>query len=307
MDKFAALLSRGGLSYDRLINFCRIAEAGSLTKAADGDPGRQSLYSRQIRELEEFFGVELKRREGKGIAITDAGRQLAQLARAHLIGLEDFQREAKRMPKQLSIAAGNSIVEWVLLPKIAELRAALPDTNLQFFSERTSTIIDRLLDMTLDIGLVREDAVVPPLKSKRLFSVGHSLFVPRKFSRGLTAENLKSRIKDIPLATSVGGQFRETLETAAAKVKWDLHIAVSCSSFTQAARAVEANACGAVLPDFAARYFDPTKVSQLPLPFLRDRKRTVCLAWNPRLSEVRFAISSGIDAVEGSITEPEVE
>src|SRR6187431_2782436 len=137
MDMFVSLLSRGGLSYDRLLNFCRIAEAGGISKAADGDAAKQSLYSRQLRELEEFFGVELKRRHGKGLVITDAGRRLAQLARAHLLGLEDFKRETARIPKRLSIASGNSILEWVLLPKIAELRKALPDTTLEFFSERT--------------------------------------------------------------------------------------------------------------------------------------------------------------------------
>src|SRR4249919_690576 len=107
MDKYSALLSKGGLSLDRLHNFCLIADAGGLTKAADRDPAKLSLYSRQIRELEEFFGVELKRRHGKGIVITDAGRRLAQVTRTHLRGLEDFQREAKGMPKRLSIASGS--------------------------------------------------------------------------------------------------------------------------------------------------------------------------------------------------------
>ena len=58
MDTFVSLLSRRGLSYDRLLNFCRIAEAGGISKAADGDAAKQSLYSRQIRELEEFFDFQ---------------------------------------------------------------------------------------------------------------------------------------------------------------------------------------------------------------------------------------------------------
>ena len=71
MDMCAQMLSKGGLSLDRLNNFCRIAEAGGITKAAGSDPGKQSLYSRQIKELETFFGVELKVRRGKGIVLTD--------------------------------------------------------------------------------------------------------------------------------------------------------------------------------------------------------------------------------------------
>lgn len=298
MDKYSLLLSKGGLSLDRLQNFCLIAEAGSLSKAAAGDPGKLSLFSRQIRELEEFFGVELKRRHGKGIVITDAGRRLALLTRAHLIGLEDFQREARQMPRRLSIAAGNSVLEWTLLPKLAELRSALPGTTLEFFSERTARTIEKLVDMTLDIGLVRENAVVPPLKAKRLFPADYALFIPRKLARGVTAENLKSRIADIPLATSLGGQFRRIFDAAAAKAKWPLNIAISCSSFTQAARAVQAGACAAVLPQIAAQDFDSTKVVQLPLPFLREKFHHMCLAWNPRVAEVREIVNVSANAIE---------
>ena len=96
------------------------------------------------------------------------------------------------MPKCLSVASGNSVLEWTLLPKLA----ALPGTTWTFFSERTSTTITKLVDLTLDLGLVREDAMVPPLKSKRLFVVDYALFIPRKLARGLTADNLKTRILD---------------------------------------------------------------------------------------------------------------
>jgi hypothetical protein len=35
----------------------------------------------------------------------------------------------------------------------------------------------------------------------------------------------------LPLATSIGGQYREQLTTAAAKAGWPLRIELSCSSF----------------------------------------------------------------------------
>jgi DNA-binding transcriptional LysR family regulator len=291
MDKFHVLLSKGGLSLERLHNFCRIAEAGSLSKAAEGDAGKLSLFSRQIRELEGFFGVELKRRQGKGIVITEAGRRLAQLTRAHLHGLEDFQREVRQIPRQLSIAAGNSILEWTLMPKLPHLRKALPGTLLQFYTERTMNTVSKLIDMTFDIGLVRENALVPPLKWKRLYMADYALFVPRSLANSITEANLRERIAEIPLAASLGGQFRETLETSAAKAKWPLNICVSTASYTQSARAVRIGACGAVLPKIAAAEFDPSKVVQLPLPFLCEKFHHICLVWNPRLTIVREIVA----------------
>jgi DNA-binding transcriptional LysR family regulator len=206
MDKISLLLEKGGLSLDRLHSFCRVAEAGGLSNAAEGDPGKLSLYSRQIRELEEFFGVELKRRQGKAIVITEAGRRLAQLTRRHLVGLADFKDEAKNMAKRITIAAGNSILEWVLLPKLATLRDALPNVSMDFYSDRTRTIVAKLADMTIDIGLVREDAVTPPLKAERLFAVGYSLFLPRH-SPAASHENLNAASLKFRLLQLLAGNF----------------------------------------------------------------------------------------------------
>ena len=66
MNKFDRLFDISGLSLDRLRSFLRVVEAGSLTRAALGDVTRQSQYSRQIKELEGYFGTALTRRVGGG-------------------------------------------------------------------------------------------------------------------------------------------------------------------------------------------------------------------------------------------------
>ena len=43
-----------------------VVDSGSIAKAADRDLNRQSLISRQIRELEEFFNIELTFEKRKG-------------------------------------------------------------------------------------------------------------------------------------------------------------------------------------------------------------------------------------------------
>src|SRR3954447_18265394 len=90
MDKFPALFAKGGLSLDRLRTLCLVAEAGSLTAAAEGDTTRVSLFSRQLRELESYFGTRLAGRRGKRIALTEDGRALATLAWRAFIELADF-------------------------------------------------------------------------------------------------------------------------------------------------------------------------------------------------------------------------
>ncbi len=294
---FAEMLSKGGLSLDRLHNFCRIAEAGGITKAAGGDPGKQSLYSRQIKELETFFGVELKVRRGKGMVLTNAGQQLARLIRSHLLGLAEFQRTAKSLPQNISIGSGNSVIEWILVPRMGALSKALPEARFECRADRTRVIVSRLLDLTLDVGIIKEEALQRPLKSKPLATVTYSLFVPKKLSPDVNASNLRKCLAQIPLATAMGATFRETLERGAGKLGWPLKIVMSCSSFTQAARLVLSGNYGGVLPGIARVDFDPSCVTEIPLPFLKNYSRKLRIAWNPRLMDVRPIIARAVDAL----------
>src|SRR3989442_5648156 len=107
---FAELLSEGGLSFDRLQSFCLVAQAGGVTKAAKGEPAKQSLFSRQIKELEEFFGTELVRRKGHGIVLTQAGERLNRLAREGFAALVDFKSECRGLPVGVVVWAGGRII-----------------------------------------------------------------------------------------------------------------------------------------------------------------------------------------------------
>lgn len=301
MVKFKSLFERGGLSLDRLRSFALIADAGGLSLAAGGDPTRMSLFSKQVKELEGFFGVALTRRQGRKVNLTEAGQQLARLAHAHLSGLEDFQQACKGVPQTLSLGSANSLIEWLVMPQVANLRQSLPNTLFEFYDGRTQELVRQVTDMSLDLALVREDAVVRPLKFKRLLLLTYSLFVPRRLAASIREDKLKAAMGGLPLATSIGGQYREQLTTAAAKAGWPLRIELSCSSFTQAARAVKTGAFGAALPNLAAVAFAPGEVVQFPLPFLKSYARPICVAWNPRLADVRPVVEQAIGVVREAL------
>src|SRR5512135_2493226 len=117
---FRELLQVGRLSLERLQSFCLVAQAGGVTKAAKGDPAKQSLYSRQVKELEEFFGAELVRRKGRGIVLTDAGERLNAVARECFASLLDFKAASKGLPMEVVIGAGESVIAWLLMPRLTE-------------------------------------------------------------------------------------------------------------------------------------------------------------------------------------------
>ena len=103
---FEHLFSERGLSLDRLKTLIEVARAGSIAGAARGDSARQSLYSRQIKELEEFFGVELTRRRGKVLVLTRPGWELVRRAHESLCLLDDFKSRSRNMPYRFTIGAG---------------------------------------------------------------------------------------------------------------------------------------------------------------------------------------------------------
>ena len=215
---FADLLQQRGLSFDRLQTFCLVAHAGGMTKAAQGDPARQSLYSRQIKELEEFFGTELIRRKGRGIALTEAGHRLNVIARECFASLTDFKTECQGQPVEVVIGAGESIIQWLLLPRLEEIRKRLPNVRLKFLNLPTQEAVKRLADGVIDFAVVRKDAITAPLDSASLGVMSYSLFIPAALRPASGQKDTLKALDDLPLATLEGeGSFRSELAQVAKK------------------------------------------------------------------------------------------
>ena len=56
--------------------FVQVAEAGSFSKAAATLAVGQPALSREIKELEQRYDVQLLHRNGRGVSLTGAGEQL---------------------------------------------------------------------------------------------------------------------------------------------------------------------------------------------------------------------------------------
>jgi DNA-binding transcriptional LysR family regulator len=250
---FRDLLSSSGLSLDRLNSFCAVAEAGGVTKAAGGDPNRQSQFSRQINELEAFFGTELTRRQGTGIVLSAAGVRLAKIAREALSALSDFNRNCKSQPIEVAIGAGDALLQWLLFPQLARLCDEWPAVSFDLQSLRTLEIAERVNDLRLDFGLVRKDAVSPLHHFQSLGVLTYALFVPSRLIKGKQKSNWKDVVRNVPIATIAGhGAFRVSLEKVATDEKLPLKFALSCSSFPQAAKALQSERYAAILPSIAS-------------------------------------------------------
>ena len=91
---YEALFARSGLSLERLRSLIQVADAGGISRAVGDDPARQSLVSRQLKELEEFFEVELTRRDGKRLALTEKRVSVAWNDTNVLKAAKDLEKKA---------------------------------------------------------------------------------------------------------------------------------------------------------------------------------------------------------------------
>ena len=279
-----------GLSLERLKTFLEVAEAGGFSKAADYDPSKQSQFSRQVGELEEYFKVKLKRQKGRGIELTDEGKQLAGIARQCFSDFNDFYNQHNNKQLTFVIAAHLVEINWILTPRLSSLMSKLGRLNLAFelHDLTTKNIIDQINDNSAHFAILREDAVPTTLDSISLGEYGYSLFAPIEKIGNTKRPNWKSIMNMIPLATMVSeGQFSQALEKAAKENEINLDVRLRCSSFETAAAALRSGEYAVILPDIHESNLEAGMAKKISAPFLKNQRRKLALAWKPKLFDVK--------------------
>ncbi len=287
---FDELLQDGGLSLDRLHTLCLLARARGITEAAGGDVNRQSQFSRQLAELEAFFGVELVNRSARPRRLTEAGKELAQIAQQSLAALDDFRRRGMQRPSRVLVGAGDSVIQWLLLPRLKQLQAALPGAAFVFKNLNTSAITHGLENGEVDIGIVRQNALPETMKTAGRFSYGHVLVIPSALRTKAGKANPLKSLSSLPLALMEGaGDLRQSLERLADKHGFKLDVRIECSSFSQIALAISTDNFAGILPDFAGPHLSlpKSKASAWHYEALPELNRTVAVTWSPMVAKLR--------------------
>ncbi|NUP09272.1 MAG: LysR family transcriptional regulator [Polyangiaceae bacterium] len=293
----APLFAERGLSLDRLRSFLEVAEAGSIARASQGDPVRQSQLSRQLSELEGFFGCALtERRKGRRV-LTDAGERLAEHVRWTFSGLLEIKRgvgEVSAPP--LVLAAGDSVLHWLVLPRIASVEARFSVSALPVHD-----VVSGLGDGSVDIGIVRRDEVPQTLESTPLGEVEHALFVPRAIApRGVPDDELPFVV---PIAAQVSDRdFVAKMIDTAARSNKTLTITLRCETFPQVFRAVQSGRYAGLLPTLARAELGASRYREVA--FGGRHRSSLRLAWSPTLVRVRPSAARTIERLKEVLRAP---
>jgi DNA-binding transcriptional LysR family regulator len=146
------------LNLNLLRSFWHVAQAGSVSRAAQTAFISQPALSKAVQELEKQVGLPLFERGARGVLLTEAGQMLFDHARAifaieqeaegALASFHDIERATLR------IGATTTIATYVLPRFLALFQRAHPRVQLKISRDNTRRIEAALCAYELDVALV---------------------------------------------------------------------------------------------------------------------------------------------------------
>jgi LysR family transcriptional regulator, nitrogen assimilation regulatory protein len=236
----------------RLKYFLRVAEEGSITRAATVLGIAQPALSRQIHLLEEDLGVTLFRRTRRGVQLTDEGERLRSSTAAPLRQLEMAVKYAAsplaRLERGMLLGMPETAVGVLAAPLITRLSAVFPQVSFSVTVGSTDHLVEAMLKGMVDV------AVINPVPDDRVFYrdlLAEDLVVVGGPESDLAPSRAVkfTELVELPLViprspTGIGN----VLENAALRAKVKISFRTTTDSLQVAKSLIEAGLVYAVLP-----------------------------------------------------------
>lgn len=241
------------MNSDDLECFARVANCGSISRAALELGSDQSTVSRQMLRLEASTCSRLFHRSGRGVILTEAGRTLLEHARRVTETVEEARRAIHAFsgmgPAELVIGAQATIARTIFGPVGAALRLRFPRTKLRFAEGASSDMLAWLASGNIDVAVLYLPSQTAGLKIDILLQEQLRLIMPGG-QADIDSEFAVRRLGDVPLILpSAPRGLRLLIEALASRIGISLHIAMECDASISVTKRLVQNGCGyTVLP-----------------------------------------------------------
>ncbi|MUL41138.1 LysR family transcriptional regulator [Streptomonospora sp. PA3] len=179
----AELISPPRFSLRQLAYFVAIAEAGTISEAAQRLHISQPAVSLALNDLERALKVQLcVRRKSHGITLTPTGTQVLHRARQLLRQAEDLEGEAGAatgsLTGVLSLGCYVTLAPTLLPPLLQGFSALHPELTVDFAEDTQDVLQRRLLSGELDLAVIYSMDVLPEIERAELFTVRPHILLP---------------------------------------------------------------------------------------------------------------------------------
>lgn len=153
----------------KLEHFEAVSRLKSFTKAAEELHVAQPSITASIRRLEEELGVSLLYRNQHVVAVTPDGEVFLQRAKHILSDVRNVVHEMNdrgaKASRTLRLAIPTSLGSWLFPAVFTEYAARHPQIVLHVLERGVQSIIDRVMDETIELGFIVLSDPAPPYET----------------------------------------------------------------------------------------------------------------------------------------------
>lgn len=159
-----------------------LADTGHFGRAAERTFVSQPTLSAQLKKLEDYLGVKLVERQPKNVQLTDVGKQIVARARRMLQEGDEIVALARNNSNPLSGKLKVALIPTIgpyLLPRVMQrIRKALPQLGLMLYEYQTESLLKRLREGEIDLGIIALPADDEGLESRELYREAFTVALP---------------------------------------------------------------------------------------------------------------------------------
>lgn len=146
------------MNIESLQMFCLVVDEGSISQAARLSYVSQPAVTRQIHQLENFYGALLFDRTDGKLKVTGAGKMLYPFAKSIV---HDFHRSKESIKQamgeyhtNLHVGASFTIGEYLLPSLLGRYKKQTPDIKVTLTIKNTPAVLEDLANDVIDMALV---------------------------------------------------------------------------------------------------------------------------------------------------------
>ncbi|MGR3562409.1 MAG: LysR family transcriptional regulator [Heliomarina sp.] len=163
------------MNYQQIRAFSLVAQEGSVRRASEVLGVSQPTVSQHLKALEQRHGLRLLEKRGRGLVLTDAGRELYSVTKTLMFAAKEVEEFLQRRP-----SAGNGRLRIVSdSPALAVHIVSLmleetPDLQISIRKDSVAGVVEAVQDMRADVGIAVDPMIgtalhVQPVKREELW------------------------------------------------------------------------------------------------------------------------------------------